>query len=142
MQKLFEKLKIEVYCPIVIQVRQWSDRKKKVQIPLFTSYVFVNLAETEREKVFQVPGVLRYLHWLGKPAIVKDEEIETIKKWLNGDLVTDVRVESFSPGDEFIINNGNFKNEKAIIKETGNKRLKLLLPSLGYTLSVLISDIF
>ena len=136
-----EKLQIETYCPVRTEVRQWSDRKKKVSVPLFVSYVFVNLPEKERDQVFQIPSVLRYLHWLGKPAIVKDAEIETIKTWLNGDTDADLRIENFSPGQEFTISNGSFKNEKAIIKETGNKRLKLLLPSLGYTLSVRISDI-
>ena len=120
-----EKLDIQIYCPLITEVRQWSDRKKKVQVPLFPSYVFVNLPEAERERVFEVPNVLRYLRWLGKPAVVKDDgKIETIKKWLNGETVNDLQIEDFSPGDEFVIPNGNFKNEKAIIKETGNKRLK------------------
>ena len=66
---------IECYCPIVTEVRQWSDRKKKVEVPLFNSYVFVRLAEVDRNLVFQSSGVVRYLFWLAKPAIVRDEEI-------------------------------------------------------------------
>src|SRR5690554_7279042 len=57
-------LGIEVYCPMVTEVRQWSDRKKKVALPLIPSYVFVRIAETKRSMVFEVPGVVRYLYWL------------------------------------------------------------------------------
>jgi transcription antitermination factor NusG len=60
-------------------VRQWSDRKKKVVVPLFNSYVFVQVADSDRSLVFQSVGAVRYLFWLGKPAIVRDEEIGTIK---------------------------------------------------------------
>jgi transcriptional antiterminator RfaH len=62
---------ITVYCPLVTSLRQWSDRKKKVTLPLFSSYVFVQLAEVQRAAVFEVPGVVRYLFWLGKPAVVQ-----------------------------------------------------------------------
>jgi hypothetical protein len=58
-------------------VRQWSDRKKKVVVPTFNSYVFVQVADSDRDLVFQSVGAVRYL--LGKPAIVRDEEIGTIK---------------------------------------------------------------
>jgi transcription antitermination factor NusG len=69
---------IECYCPL-FQVRQWSDRKKKVVVPLFNSYVFVQVADSDRSLVFQSVGAVRYLFWLGKPAVVRDEEIGTIK---------------------------------------------------------------
>jgi hypothetical protein len=59
-------------------VRQWSDRKKKVVVPLFNSYVFVQVADSDRSLVFQSVGAVRYLFWLAT-AIVRDEEIGTIK---------------------------------------------------------------
>ena len=67
-KKVAERLQqigITVYCPMITMIKQWSDRKKKVQIPLLNSYVFVCLEDKEREKVFQVSGVVRYLFWLG-----------------------------------------------------------------------------
>ncbi|MDT0651627.1 UpxY family transcription antiterminator, partial [Autumnicola edwardsiae] len=78
--KVYENLQkkdIKAYCPTVTEVKQWSDRKKKITAPLFRSYIFVYLAEKERSEVFEVPGVVRYLYWLGKPAIVRDVEIQT-----------------------------------------------------------------
>jgi hypothetical protein len=49
----------------------------------FNSYVFVQLSDADRNLFFQSLGVVRYLFWLGKAAIVRDEEIDTIKKWLS-----------------------------------------------------------
>ncbi|WP_317133595.1 MULTISPECIES: UpxY family transcription antiterminator [Antarcticibacterium] len=95
-----EETNIESYCPVITEVRQWSDRKKKVVTPLFKSYVFVRLTEKSRQDVFKAPGVIQFLYWLGKPAIVKDKEIETIKSWLNNDEIEIFSTDHLSPGDK------------------------------------------
>ena len=77
-------LGINAYCPTFIQIKHYSDRKKKVQKPLLPSYVLVQLSEEDRPKVFSIPGVVRYLFWLGKPAVVREEEIDLLKKNLTG----------------------------------------------------------
>lgn len=136
-----QEIDLEVFCPSITEVRQWSDRKKKVTSPLFKSYVFVNLKEQDRHLVFDVPGVVRYLFWLGKPAVVRDEEIETIRNWIEDDEVEDLEIDHLSPGDKLTINNGTFKEQPAIIKEIGNKRMKLLLPGLGCTVNARIKDV-
>ena len=135
-----EDLGIESYCPVVTEVRQWSDRKKKVTSPLFTSYVFVHLENRQREKVFEAPGVVRYLYWLGKPAVVREEEINTIKAWLNNENLEEVEVGHLSPGDRLTISNGSFKGKEAIIQEIGKKRMRLILKSLDLVVNVKISD--
>ena len=90
---------VECYCPLITRMRQWSDRKKKVEVPLFNSYVFVQLAESDRNSVFISSGVVRYLFWLGKPAIVQDAEIETIKSWLTGPNSDSVSVVPYQVGE-------------------------------------------
>jgi len=65
---------------MVTQIKQWSDRKKKTETPLIASYVFVNIEEKNRNDVFDIPGVVRYLFWLGKPAIVREVEILALKE--------------------------------------------------------------
>ena len=135
-----EKQDIETYCPQITEVRQWSDRKKKVTTPLFKSYVFVHLAEKDRAKVFDTPGVVQYLFWLNKPAIVRDEEIDTIKSWLEDERVEDVEVGHLTPGDKLIIANGSFKGKEAIVQKIGKKRMKLILKSLGLVVNVRVSD--
>lgn len=136
-----EDLGLEIYCPVITEVKQWSDRKKKITSPLFRSYVFINTEEKDRERVFDVPGVVRYLTFLGKPAIVKDHEIETLKMWLADEDLDDLMLEEMSVGDKITIANGALKDQKAIIKEVGKKRLRLIIPSLGFTVNVRLKDI-
>lgn len=129
---------IDCYCPLITQIRQWSDRKKKVEVPLFNSYVFVQLDESERNSVFQSAGVVRYLFWLGKPAIVRHEEIEVIKKWLNTSDAADVIVENYKIGDAIQLESGPFSAQKAIVQEVTNTHYVLVLESLGCVLKMKI----
>lgn len=130
------KLNIEVYCPVVTETRQWSDRKKMVSTPLFKSYVFVHLEAKNRNQVFKVPGVVNYLFWLGKPAEVREAEIRTIKSWNENEEIDQMYMEKFTPGDRITISSGPFKDQRALIKHIGKKRMRLLLPSLGCAINV------
>ncbi|MBK0370910.1 UpxY family transcription antiterminator [Flavobacterium agrisoli] len=129
-------LGVESYCPVVMQVRQWSDRKKKVEIPLFNSYVFVRLDEKERDLVFQVQGVVRYLFWLGKPAVVRDVEIESIQERLRDSLPKQIEVLSHQKGDRIVLKEGVFANQEAIVKSVSKKEYVLELESLGCVLRI------
>ena len=73
---------IEGYAPCKIEVRQWSDRKKKVLVPLLPSMVLVSLPEKQVDQVFEVPGVVRYLFEHGKRAKVSNEEVLAMKSYL------------------------------------------------------------
>ncbi|SDS33340.1 Transcription antitermination factor NusG [Gillisia sp. Hel1_33_143] len=143
-KKVAERLRdenLEIFCPLVKEVRQWSDRKKKVEIPLFNSYVFVKIKEKQRNVVFNCPGVVRYLYWLGKPAIVLDDEIDTIKKWLNNESYDSFKVENLNRGDRIKIKSGVFKDNEGIIEYVGNDHLKLLLSSLGCAVIVKLKEL-
>jgi transcriptional antiterminator RfaH len=138
-RKVAEKLNqlgIECYCPVITQVKQWSDRKKKVEVPLFNSYVFVQLPDSSRNLVFQVAGVIRYLFWLGKVAIVRDEEIEIIKKNLSNTNISDVSVLPYKKGDKIKLEAGVFSSQNAIIQEVTNTHYILVLESLGCVLKI------
>lgn len=138
-KKVSEKLSlagIECYCPLITQVKQWSDRKKKIEVPLFNSYVFVQLADSERNSVFKVPGVVRYLFWLGKPAIVRDEEIKIIKASLNSPNISDITITSIQVGDRIKLETGVFSNQDAIVQEISKSYYTLVLESLGCVLKI------
>jgi len=130
------QLGIETYCPLITQVKQWSDRKKKIEVPLFNSYVFVQLSDSERNSVFQVAGVVRYLFWLGKPAVVKDQEIEIIKKSLKAPNISDVTVSAIQVGDKIKLESGAFSNQNAIVQEISNNYYTLVLETLGCVLKI------
>ena len=135
-----EDLGIETYCPMIFEIRQWSDRKKKVSVPVFNSYVFVHLEENERIKVFQVPNVLSYLFWLNKPAIVRDEEILLLKKYLDTNS-NKISNKGIKLGDKLFIPNGYFKGLEGIVKELNTNRIQLLLTKLNFKVTFDIQDI-
>jgi len=134
-------LGFDVYCPVITELHQWSDRKKKVIVPLFKSYVFVRMKENNCNLVFDVPGVVSYLFWLGERAVVKDQEINVIRQWLECDGLEEAKVEALSAGDRITICKGAFKDQKAIIQEVGKKSMRLILPNLGCVLQVKISEV-
>jgi len=83
--KVTERLRsigIEGYAPCKIEVRQWSDRKKKVLVPLLPSMVLVSLQDKQVDQVFEVPGVVRYLFEHGKRAKVSNGEVLAMKSYL------------------------------------------------------------
>ena len=82
-------LGIENYTPTRIEVRQWSDRKKKITIPLLPSMVLVNLETKDPNLVFDVPGVVRYLFEQGKRAVVSNAEVFAMQCYQNNTLQID-----------------------------------------------------
>lgn len=115
-EEQLHKMGLEVFCPKVTVVKQWSDRKKKVSQPLIPSYVFIKIKEQERDLVFSVSGVVRYLFFLGKPAIIKESEINAMKETLNHDF-KEVGVMDLEKGQKFTIEEGTFKGQEATFIE-------------------------
>ena len=130
-----EKIGVEVYCPMITQVKQWSDRKKKVEMPLINSYVFVNIDEHQREDVFKVSGIVRYLFWLGKPAVVRAIEIEALKKSLEG-IVASFEVSAIQKDTIYKIPEGPFQGFEGIVKNINATTIQLLLVDLGFFITL------
>jgi len=82
-------LGVKVYAPTKIEVRQWSDRKKKISTPLLPSMVLVKLLEKEVNRVFGVPGVVRFLFEHGKRAGVSNEEVLAMQSYLEATAAED-----------------------------------------------------
>ena len=76
-----KKIGINSFCPTKTEIRKWSDRNKKVKVPLLPSMVLVNLYNIDRNKVFDIYGIKRYLFYLNKPAVVYEEEIDILKNY-------------------------------------------------------------
>lgn len=130
-----EKMGIEAYCPMITQVKKWSDRKKKVEIPLINSYVFVNINEKDRNLVFEVPGVVRYLFWLGKPAIIQEHEILALKESLN-EIISSVEVEGIKAGDVLTISKGPFIGKEGVVSQVEKNKIRLVLKELGFLITI------
>lgn len=126
---------ISCYCPLNKVVRQWSDRKKVVLEPLFRSYVFVQIEEKNQASVKQVDGVVSFVKWLGKPAIIKDEEIAIIQRFLNEHTNIQLEKTQVHLNDTVRIINGPLMEQVGNVVMIKNSRIKVVLPSLGYIMS-------
>jgi transcription antitermination factor NusG len=123
---------IENYCPLNRVVRKWSDRKKVIYEPLFTSYVFFRTSDKLVDKIKLVNGVVGIVSWLGKPAIIRDSEIETICQFLNAHQSVRIEKSVIKANDQIRIIDGPFKNQEGKVIELNNKSVKVELPSLGF----------
>lgn len=132
---------IEVYCPLKLTRRKWSDRYKLVEEPLFRSYCFVRLADHERNQVFSVPGVVRYLFWQQKPAIVRDVEIEAIRRLLNDFDHASITVNQLKPGDRLTITSGSFSDVSGQVIAQQKKTVSIILDSLQLVVRLNLSQV-
>ncbi len=122
---------IETYLPLYKTIRQWSDRKKKVEVPLFNSYIFVRSSEKQRFEILSVYGVVRYLYYLGKPAIIRQKEINGIRRFLNQTEGYKISVEV---GDKVEIASGVFEGVFGEVIRVGKGKLVLQIEQLGMNL--------
>jgi transcription antitermination factor NusG len=125
---------MEDYCPLNRVRKKWSDRVKWVEEPLFKSYVFVRVAEEGQTSVRMVNGVVNFVYWLGKPAIVRDKEIEIIRKFLNE--YSDVRAEPMDlhADAKVMIRRGAFMDKEATVVRVINNKVQVIIESIGYSL--------
>jgi transcription antitermination factor NusG len=130
---------IESYCPINKVRRKWSDRIKTVEEPLFKSYVFVRIPEAEKTTVRMTPGVINFVYWMGKPAIVKDREIQAIKNFLNEHSEIMVEPIELRPNQKVRIQFGPFMDYQAVVVEVKKKIATVVIASLGIRLIAKVS---
>jgi transcription antitermination factor NusG len=123
------------YCPTITLIKQYSDRKKKVIKPLLSSYVMVELEDKERHKVFACNGIVRYLFFLGKPAVVPASDIKIMQDHLIG-VYNDFKVTTLSVGDSHKITEGPFSGVTGKVVETNNTKVKLELACLGMQITL------
>ena len=125
---------LESYCPLNKVHKQWSDRIKLVEEPLFKSYVFVHVPDEDQTRVRMVDGVLNYVYWQGKPAVIKEKEIEDIRRFLNE--YQDVQLQSleFQPQSKVLIRSGVLMDKEAVVQRVLHHTVEVVIESLGYKL--------
>jgi transcription antitermination factor NusG len=126
------KNKIENYCPINKVVRQWSDRKKVVYEPLFTSYVFVKITDKEHLSLRKTDGVINFVYWLNKPAVIPDHEIDTIKSFLSTHSNVTLQKTPINVMDKVRVLSGPLFEQEGQVLFVKNRTIKIALPSMGY----------
>ena len=115
--------------------KQWSDRKKVVLEPIFKGYVFVKLEEKSKWDVKQVNGILNFVYWLGKPAIIREEEINTIRKFLNEFSDVQVEQKGVLVNSEVRVKQGVLMDYHGVVVEVIGSRAVVKIDSLDIQLS-------
>ena len=137
----FSNLDYTVYLPLVEQVRQWHDRKKRLKVPLFPNYIFVQVERCNIYQILSHPRIVRIVSFNGIPAILKDEEIEKIKKITSNcfHLNVESRLEK---GNRVEILDGPLKGLVGILKSDFNddNQICINIPSIQYSLSLTMSS--
>ncbi|MDO6435738.1 UpxY family transcription antiterminator [Flavitalea sp. BT771] len=130
-----ESMGYSSYLPLHKVIRNWSDRKKELEVPLFPNYIFIQILPSERFSVLEIKGIVRYVSFDRKPATVSDTLIESLKKILLGEV--EVTNESYSEGMPIRIISGPFTGaEGVLLRKNGSKRLVVQIKSLQIGVSV------
>lgn len=133
--KMFKTKGIESFCPLVRVRRRWADRVKTVETPLFNSYVFVHVSPAEQLQVLQTSGVVNFVQYCGKPALVPHADIKKIRELLeNYEDVESINVKNIRPGDKVIFNDGIFFDTEGEVLEINGKSVLIVMKQLDCAL--------
>lgn len=141
-KKVAERLStsgFEVYCPLRVTLKQWSDRKKKVKEPVFTSYLFAKVDELERGAILQDQGVVSSVFWLKKPVRIRQSEIDAIRTFLDEYPEAQGAPIDIREGDQAQIAAGPFQGESGIVQQIRGNKVLLQLQTLGLALQAEVS---
>ena len=138
--KLLEDIGIESFLPLITRVKQWSDRKKKVEEPLFRSYLFVNIPLSDYYTVLNVNGVVKFITFEKKPVPVPDNQIIAIKEYLNDTELHSIDYEDFKEGELVRIKSGQMKDLVGrFIKINGKHRIIIDIEAVGQSIPINIA---
>ena len=136
-QKLLS-LGINAYCPTRPEIRFWSDRKKRIDVALLPSMVLVKLKDNDINRVFESQGVIRYMFWMGKRAVVRQSEIDILKNYSDGNYnLKSSKSSDINVGDNFSIH--SFNNEMGVVNRISNNNIWIYLKSIGYSIKLKVA---
>ena len=135
--KLLEDIGVESFLPLITRVKQWSDRKKKVEEPLFRSYLFVNIPLSDYYTVLNVNGVVKFITFEKKPVPVPNNQIIAIKEYLNDTELHSINYEDFKEGELVRVKTGQMKDLVGrFVKINGKHRVIIDIEAVGQSLAV------
>ncbi|HEX7585247.1 MAG TPA: UpxY family transcription antiterminator [Prolixibacteraceae bacterium] len=126
---------IETFLPLQRKLRQWSDRKKWVEMPLISGYLFVRICRKEYDLVLQSNYVVSYVRFEGTAAVIPDNQIDYLKLMLKQDnLDIEIIHESFAPGQMIDVIAGPLIGLRGkLVRIKGKSKVAVELEQLGYS---------
>lgn len=105
-QRLIE-VNIETFLPLQKTIRMWSDRRKVIEKPLLSSYIFVKTRSKFFPQVYKTNGVVKFVSFEGQPVSIPQKQIDNLKLIINSDAEVEVSSEKFAAGDNVEVINGS-----------------------------------
>ncbi len=135
---LLKRSGFDSFLPLNKVVRQWSDRKKKLEVPLFNSYIFVKDLESSIPEILKTSGISWNIKHNGKPAVLRDKEMETIKRFItSGLLLESLSVENLEVGDKVKVIDGPLRGAEGMLSQVQkNLKFTVLIESIGQAIRV------
>lgn len=135
-----QRKRIEHYCPMTRVAFSWAgaERRKAVYQPVFSSYVFVKTTEAELNALKQIDGVINIVYWRDRPALIRDIEIEMMRRFLQEHA--DISLERTPVNTNEIVKITNIAPEGDVREEDGVYKVRLTLPSLGYLMEAEVME--
>ncbi len=141
--QLIEESGIESYIPLVKTLKQWSDRKKWVNEPLFKSYLFVHINPGDYYNVLNIPGVVKYISFESKAVAVPEKQILAIRQFLNNEEDNSSTLEQFELGDKIEIIKGSLMGLHGhLLQIQGKQKVKIEIESVGGSVVLTIPKSF
>ena len=119
-QRLVEE-DIETFLPLQKTYRMWSDRKKLVEKPLLSSYIFVKTNSRNFPRVYKTNGVVKFISFEGQPVSIPQNQIDNLRLLINSDAEIEVTSEKFAPGDNVEVVNGSLIGLTGELIKIGSK---------------------
>jgi transcription elongation factor/antiterminator RfaH len=131
---------IETFLPLITRKRQWKDRKKNVEMPLFSSYLFVNFEYKYRFDILETDGVVKIVNFNGVPAVVPDWQIESLRQMLT--FPKAIQLESYiQPGEIVEVTEGPMRGMKGtVVNRKNSNRLVLTIEGIMQSVSVEVDE--
>ena len=130
----------ESFLPLQTVVKQWSDRKKKVEVPLFNSYIFVYEHEHRITEILKVPSVAWNIRHAGKPATLREEAVETIKRFIDtGYFMETFAIDELQKGDEVEVVDGPLRGVQGVLTgEYNEEKFSIIMETIDQVITLSI----
>ncbi|HIE16391.1 MAG TPA: UpxY family transcription antiterminator [Bacteroidales bacterium] len=130
---------IQHYLPLIKRLKQWSDRKKWVEEPLFRSYIFVYIEQKEYYKVLQIPYLVRYITFEGKAVPIPNQQIDAIRYFLEETEPEELESIEWTKGEFVEVISGELTGLTGeLIEVNGKHRVKVQIDVIGKSIIIYI----
>lgn len=141
--KELEELGIEHFLPLIKTMRQWSDRRKFIYVPLFSSYIFVKIDIKYRLKVLEVDGAVTFIHFNNEYPSIPEWQLNNLKIILGSAEKFEISFDDFEIGEKVKVDGGPFKGlQGTLVEYRGKKKFLVQVETINQNLLLEVNPVY